>query len=68
MPLPLAEGNGEAGVYQTPRIILGGWQLSAGHHEGFDQRKALRDLDSSISRGFIALDMGDIYTGVEVRT
>jgi len=45
--------------------VVGGWQLSAGHHDDFDRDKALATLSEYARHGMTTLDMGDIYTGVE---
>ena len=52
--------------YTCSAVVIGGWQLSAGHHPS---RKAddaiLRDLAAYHAGGCTTFDMGDIYTGVE---
>lgn len=52
--------------YEIPRLVVGGWQLSAGHHEdavaadvAIERLVALADL------GLDTFDCADIYTGVE---
>ena len=50
------------------RVIVGGWQLNAGHHNGFDRELALRTLIDYAAVGMTTLDMGDIYTGVHSRS
>ena len=52
--------------YSYSSVILGGWQLSAGHHEGGASKEELfQTMESYVSRGISSFDMGDIYTGVE---
>lgn len=50
----------------VPRIIVGGWQLSAGHRRrpaaGEETLEALMAL---VRSGFTTFDCADIYTGVE---
>lgn len=56
--------------FEPPAIIIGAWQLSAGHHK---ERSALDDpladleqiVDMQASQGPVAFDCADIYTGVE---
>jgi aryl-alcohol dehydrogenase-like predicted oxidoreductase len=52
--------------YPIPPVILGGWQLSAGHSE---QRRAPSQIhqtwDRALDLGFDVFDCADIYTGVE---
>lgn len=61
------------GGYACPRVIIGGWQLSAGHSshpEGNDlaalRLRCQRDLAAHVSKGLTSFDFGDIYTGVEL--
>jgi aryl-alcohol dehydrogenase-like predicted oxidoreductase len=49
----------------SPIVIRGGWQLSTGHHAGFDKDRAITDLIEAANEGYTCLDCGDIYTGVE---
>ncbi len=52
--------------YQIPRIILGGWQLAAGHSAGpTDQTSIFEFWDRCLDRGLNTFDCADIYTGVE---
>jgi aryl-alcohol dehydrogenase-like predicted oxidoreductase len=56
----LAEG------YTVPRIIVGGWQLSAGHASHVVERDRLFEaLASWLDAGFTTFDCADIYGGVE---
>ena len=56
----LAEG------YSVPRIIVGGWQLSAGHASRVVERDRLFEaLASWLDAGFTTFDCADIYGGVE---
>ena len=52
-------------IYTCPKIIVGGWQLSSGHHEGFEEDPALINMNNHVEAGLNTFDMGDIYTGVE---
>ena len=61
--------------YSIPRIINGGWQLSAGHRPAdgdanLDERDRekvlLRAMGRLADAGLTAFDGADIYTGVEV--
>jgi aryl-alcohol dehydrogenase-like predicted oxidoreductase len=58
-------GLGESEGYTHSSIILGGWQLSAGHHDGFKKDVALASMAEHHREGVSTLDCGDIYTGVE---
>jgi aryl-alcohol dehydrogenase-like predicted oxidoreductase len=49
----------------SPIVIRGGWQLSTGHHAGFDKDRAITDLIEAANEGYTCLDCGDIYSGVE---
>lgn len=53
--------------YSIPRVINGGWQLSAGH--ALDNPLDLEDAAAAFNRlidlGFDTFDCADIYTGVE---
>jgi aryl-alcohol dehydrogenase-like predicted oxidoreductase len=61
--LPLVE---LAPGYRIPRLIVGGWQLSAGHRVGGpDPDEVVEALVALADRGFTAFDCADIYTGVE---
>ena len=61
--IPLVE---IAPAYSIPRIILGGWQLSAGHSVAAVDRDAIFGLwDEALDRGLNTIDCADIYTGVE---
>jgi aryl-alcohol dehydrogenase-like predicted oxidoreductase len=52
--------------YSVPRVILGGWQLSAGHSaEGIEREALFRLWDEALDRGLNTFDCADIYTGVE---
>ena len=52
--------------YEIPRLINGGWQLSAGHRErGGDPARSLLELQKLADAGLFAFDGADIYTGVE---
>ncbi|MFN0179773.1 MAG: aldo/keto reductase [Gemmatimonadales bacterium] len=52
--------------YSVPRVILGGWQLSAGHSaQGIEREALFRLWDDSLDRGLNTFDCADIYTGVE---
>lgn len=53
------------GGYACPRLIVGGWQLSAGHSAGRSATPAA-DLATAAARGMGAVDFGDIYTGVHL--
>ena len=51
--------------YECSALVCGGWQLSAGHRDGFDRATALASMAAHRAAGFTSFDMGDIYTGVE---
>ena len=52
--------------YSIPRIILGGWQLSAGHADRkLDRTELFSRWDGFLDQGFNTFDCADIYTGVE---
>ncbi len=52
--------------YLVPRVILGGWQLAAGHSAGpTDQTSIFEFWDRCLDRGLNTFDCADIYTGVE---
>jgi aryl-alcohol dehydrogenase-like predicted oxidoreductase len=52
--------------YRIPRVILGGWQLSAGHSAGSAGRdQVFETWDRAETLGLNTLDCADIYTGVE---
>ena len=48
------------------RVIVGGWQLSAGHHDAFDRDKALATLSEYASFGMTTLDMGGLFTSLKL--
>ncbi len=51
---------------ELPPIIVGAWQLSAGHHRTPKSRtEALDIFDALLELGVTAFDCADIYTGVE---
>lgn len=55
-----------AADYSVPPIIVGGWQLSAGHRaENIDRQEIFRAYERFVERGLSAFDCADIYTGVE---
>ena len=54
----------QVGEGACPRVIVGGWQLSAGHRAGFDADRAIEGMLQMVHLGLAAFDMGDIYTGV----
>ncbi len=49
----------------VPRIVTGGWQLSAGHQPTRSRTDVFEALSSAVDAGITAFDCGDIYTGVE---
>ena len=53
--------------YSIPRVINGGWQLSAGHalEKPLDMTDAAAAFNRLIDLGFDTFDCADIYTGVE---
>ncbi len=52
--------------YSIPRLILGGWQLSAGHSGRLvDPTPTFDEWDHCLDRGANTFDCADIYTGVE---
>lgn len=52
--------------YDIPRIIIGGWQLAAGHSTATPDRDALfRHWDMLAEHGLDTFDCADIYLGVE---
>ena len=52
--------------YTCSAVVMGGWQLSAGHHPTRKADEAiLSDLSAYHAGGCTTFDMGDIYTGVE---
>ena len=56
---------GEDG-YSISRLIVGGWQLSAGHRdEAIDERTLFTGLATIARSGWTTFDCADIYTGVE---
>jgi aryl-alcohol dehydrogenase-like predicted oxidoreductase len=55
----LAEG------YSISRVIVGGWQFSAGHGAHRSGRESEELLAQLVDSGFTTFDCADIYTGVE---
>lgn len=52
--------------YEISRLIVGGWQLSAGHHRhGPGADEAVERLVTMADMGYDTFDCADIYTGVE---
>lgn len=52
--------------YAIPPIIVGAWQLSAGHNvQAMSTEDAVRMLAACAEAGFSTFDCADIYTGVE---
>ncbi len=52
--------------YSVPRMILGGWQLSAGHaNRPLERDELFSRWDAFLDQGFNTFDCADIYTGVE---
>ncbi|MEM7202270.1 MAG: aldo/keto reductase [Planctomycetota bacterium] len=52
--------------YTISRMLVGGWQLSAGHREArLDERAIGADLLRMARAGLTTFDCADIYTGVE---
>ena len=52
--------------YEIPRIVVGAWQFSEGHHvEAFAQEDALATFGILADAGLTTFDCADIYTGVE---
>ena len=52
--------------YSVARLLLGGWQLSAGHRaDSIDEPSLFARLEAMIDAGFTSFDCADIYTGVE---
>jgi aryl-alcohol dehydrogenase-like predicted oxidoreductase len=52
--------------YDVSRLIVGGWQLSAGHHaQPVAEDEAVERLVALADLGLDTLDCADIYTGVE---
>ncbi len=53
--------------YTVPPIIVGLWQLSAGHARGGaeDRSRVLAGLERFVEAGLCTFDCADIYTGVE---
>ncbi len=50
----------------VPRIVVGLWQLSAGHRGGqLDRTAAIDALERYVQAGLGTFDVADIYTGVE---
>ncbi len=51
--------------YSISRMVVGGWQLSAGHGRPLDRGVAVDDLLRLLDAGLTTFDCADIYTGVE---
>jgi aryl-alcohol dehydrogenase-like predicted oxidoreductase len=52
--------------YEVSRLIVGGWQLSAGHHtDAVAAEEAIERLVAMADMGLDTFDCADIYTGVE---
>jgi len=52
--------------YEVSRLIVGGWQLSAGHHtHPVNVDEAIERLVAMADMGLDTFDCADIYTGVE---
>ncbi len=52
--------------YSISRMVVGGWQLSEGHHSQSLSREAtLAGYQDLAEAGFTTFDCADIYTGVE---
>lgn len=52
--------------YDISRIVVGGWQLAAGHHaDPVPEEEALERLVALADMGLDTFDCADIYTGVE---
>jgi aryl-alcohol dehydrogenase-like predicted oxidoreductase len=52
--------------YDFPRLINGGWQLSAGHaRQPLNRERVLQELEELVRSGLNAFDCADIYSGVE---
>ena len=52
--------------FTSPRIVIGAWQLSEGHHrKGLNPDQAIEVFLGLIERGVHTFDCADIYTGVE---
>lgn len=52
--------------YEVSRLIVGGWQLSAGHHiDAVAADEAVERLVAMADMGLDTFDCADIYTGVE---
>jgi aryl-alcohol dehydrogenase-like predicted oxidoreductase len=55
-----------APAYETPRLIVGAWQFSAGHNvDPANTEDALNTLTAFAESGLSTFDCADIYTGVE---
>ena len=64
---PSAERVELAPGYEIPRVIVGLWQLSAGHRAGEtpDPEAVAAGLEPMVEAGLDTFDCADIYTGVE---
>lgn len=52
--------------YEISRIVVGGWQLSAGHHaSAVPENEAIERLVALADLGLDTFDCADIYAGVE---
>ena len=51
--------------YSISRMVVGGWQLSAGHGRPIDRAVAVDGLLRLLDAGLTTFDCADIYTGVE---
>lgn len=50
---------------ECPLVIVGAWQLSAGHSSAADAGDGLASLRAHVDAGLRCIDCADIYTGVE---
>ena len=46
-----------SGAYTFSGVVVGGWQLSAGHHDDWDELEALEAMESHRRRGIDTIDM-----------
>lgn len=61
-----SQGSRVGDEFQTPRVIVGTWQLSEGHHRESTGTEAVLDAWRAMAEaGLTVFDCGDIYTGVE---
>ncbi|MEZ5332795.1 MAG: aldo/keto reductase [Thermoanaerobaculia bacterium] len=51
--------------YSIARVIVGCWQLAAGHGGRWERATVLRELEALVDAGYTTFDCADIYTGVE---